>query len=229
MTLSGQHFFRPIWATKNKNVNKKTPLRINESGSPSSLPLAHLKETLPGVRTRRGRDLVHLSMKCYLSWVISLPCIGPTANTQSLGFRFSEISGLMFTLPFSRWGETHTKTNSDATWDICWIYSLQTTARWLTEVRELFIQVGRENPLGQSSERILCSFLKRGILPKKTTRPQCSLCTKRAFVLGMLAPSSFSQKQATEPKLLFSGWFVDVRKGGQQMPHINFMASLHHQ
>lgn len=96
-------------------------------------------------------------------------------------------------------------------------------------MRELFIQVGREIPLGQRSERILCSLLKRGILPKKTTRPQCSLCTKRAFGLGVLAPSSFSQKQATEPKLLFSGLFVDVRKGEQQMPHINFMASLNHQ
>lgn len=162
MSLSGQHFFRPIWVTKNKNVNKN-PLRINESGSSSSLPLAHFKETLPGVRTRRGRDLVHLRIKWYLSYTIFLLCIGPTANAQSLGFCFSEICG--FTLPFSRWGETHTKTNSDATWDIWWIYSLQTTVRWLTEVRELFIQVGRENPLGQNSERILCSLLKRGILP----------------------------------------------------------------
>lgn len=177
---------------------------------------------------REGGALVHLSIKWYLSCVISLPCIGPTTNTQSY-ISFSEIHGLMFTLPFSRWGESHAKTNSDATWDICWIYSLQTTVRWLTEVRELFIQVGRANPVSQNSERILCSLLMRGILPKKTTRPQCSLCTKRAFVLGMLAPSNFSHKQATEPKLLFSGWFVDVRKGEQQMPHINFMASLNHQ
>lgn len=199
------------------------------SGSPSPLPRAHLRETLPGVRTRRGRDLVHLSIKCYLSDVISLPCIGPTTNTHSY-VSFPEIRGLMFTLPFSRWGETHTKTNSDATPGNWWIYSLQNYCQVADWSERAFYSSSRESkpPRPELRAHSMLS-LKEGNSPQENDKATvCWLCTKRAFLLGVLAPSNFSQKQATEPKLLFWGWFVDVRKGEGQMPHVNFMASLNH-
>lgn len=47
--------------------------------APPLCPLAHLKDTLPGVRTQREGSGPP-EHKCYLSSVVFLPCIGPTSN-----------------------------------------------------------------------------------------------------------------------------------------------------
>lgn len=69
----------------------------------------------------------------------------------------------------------------------------KTASCQVTCLSEILFKSGEQTLLGQNSEGILC-LLKRGILPKETIRPQCSLCTKLAIMLGVLAPSNFSQK-----------------------------------
>lgn len=81
------------------------------------LRMTHLKETLPVVRPRRGRALVHLSIKCCLSSDFS--SLHRTKHTHTAWFPFLKY------VAYSWRGETHTMSNSDASWAIWWIYSLQ--------------------------------------------------------------------------------------------------------